>query len=377
MPSKRLAVFVASFTLILGSLATTTPSFAASAEKILYNFCSAKNCADGQGPTSPLILGTQGNLYGMTAAGGTCSLSHQGCGTVFELMPSSEKWTEKVLYSFCHTSGCTDGWFPYIGDGLVSDSAGNLYGMTYYGGTTGQQCYPTGCGTVFELIHDNAKWKEKVLFRFCSTSSCPEGGFPMGSLIFDAAGNLYGVTHAGGANGYGTVFELTPNRSGQWRIKVLHDFNNNGMDGYEPWGSLVMDKSGNLYGTTATGGTHLCDNGAISCGIVFELIPNHGQWVEKVLHDFDGTDGAFPQAGLTLGATGELYGTTSAGGSINDGTAFELSLNSGNWVEKVLYSFNQGIKDYSVAPGASPWIRPAICTAPQTTTAMASVPFSS
>jgi uncharacterized repeat protein (TIGR03803 family) len=188
------------------------------------------------------------------------------------------------------------------------------------------------------------------LFRFCSTSSCPEGGFPNGSLIFDAAGNLYGVTHAGGAYGYGTVFELTPNRSGQWRIKVLHDFNNNGMDGYDPQGSLVMDKSGNLYGTTAVGGTHLCDNGASSCGTVFELITIHGQWTEKVLHDFDGTDGAFPEAGLTWGAAGKLYGTTAAGGSINDGTAFELSLNSGKWVEKVLYSFNEGIKDYSVAP---------------------------
>jgi uncharacterized repeat protein (TIGR03803 family) len=181
MPSKKsLVVFFASFTFILGSLATTTPSFAASAEKVLYNFCSAKNCADGAGPTSPLIFGKQGSLYGMTSAGGTCSLSHQGCGTVFELMPSNGKWTERVLYSFCQASGCTDGWFPYIGDGLVSDSAGNLYGVTNYGGSTGQQCYPTGCGTVFELTHQTINGKKRYCSDFAPPPAARRVGFPTG-----------------------------------------------------------------------------------------------------------------------------------------------------------------------------------------------------
>jgi uncharacterized repeat protein (TIGR03803 family) len=342
MPSKeRLAVFVASFSLILGSLTITTPLLAASKEKVLYSFCSVSGCADGSGPLASLIFDTSGNLYGTTVGGGA-----YGHGAVFELTPKAGGvWTEKVLYSFCPTSGCPDGRAPQAG--LIFGSAGNLYGTTYYGGSEGQQCYPTGCGTVFELIPHNGNWSEKVLHRFCPTSNCPDGGFPSGGVIFDTAGNLYGTAKFGGTYYYGSVFELKPH-NGEWTAKTLHNFNNNGKDGYYPNGGLVMDTAGNLYGTTPWGGTHLCDHGAVSCGTVFELIAQNGKWAERVLHSFDGPDGQGPDAGLTLDATGTLYGSTSTGGTSGDGTVFELTSKGGRWTERVLHNFVNRI--YTVYP---------------------------
>jgi uncharacterized repeat protein (TIGR03803 family) len=267
MPSrKHLYIFVAAFSAILGSLAVTTLSFAAIPEKVLYSFCTSKHCPDGAGSVAGLIFDANGNLYGTTQLGGTGSgCKASGCGAVFELIPDNGKWTEKVLYSFCRTSGCSDGWFPRAG--LIFDSAGNLYGTTFYGGTNGEQCYPTGCGTVFELTPDNGKWTEKVLYRFCANSSCFDGGFPTGGVIFDTAGNLYGTTRFGGTYFYGTVFELTPH-NGKWTEKVLHSFVGNGSDGVGPYAGLIFDPAGNLYSTTFAGGA-----GLGLYGTVFEIIP--------------------------------------------------------------------------------------------------------
>jgi uncharacterized repeat protein (TIGR03803 family) len=153
MPSKKpLAVFVAAFSLILGSLAIPTPLFAASSEKVLYNFCSANNCTDGNGPLSGLTFDKDGNLYGTTYGGGQGCES--GCGTVFELIPSNGKWTEKVLHSFYPNGGGNN---PFAG--LILDSSGNLYGTTSFSDNS-------GAGVVFELIRGNGKWTEKVLDTF-------------------------------------------------------------------------------------------------------------------------------------------------------------------------------------------------------------------
>jgi uncharacterized repeat protein (TIGR03803 family) len=210
---------------------------------------------------------------------------------------------------------------------LIFDAAGNLYGTTVDGGNTAS-CDSDGCGTVFELTPKaGGGWKETVLHRFVSGTK--DGHFLQAGVVFDASGNLYGTTPVGGAYDYGTVFELTRKSGGTWAAKVLHSFK----DGYGSYGSLVFDSSGNLYGTTGGGGTY-------NYGTVFELTPSAGsQWTETVLHNFNGIDGLQPLAGLILNK-GVLYGTTLSGGAYGGGTVFEVSLKtSAAWAEKVLYSF--------------------------------------
>ncbi len=157
-------------------------------------------------------------------------------------------------------------------------------------------------------------WTEKVLYSFCAQTNCPDGAGPSADLIFDAAGNLYGTT-GGGAYGAGAVFELTPTAGGGWTETVLHSFGN-GTDGAYPDGGLVFDAAGNLYGTTSEGGTYSCFGGA-GCGTVFELTPTAGGgWAEQVLYSFgSGTDGTAPDGGLVFDAAGDLYGATSEGGT--------------------------------------------------------------
>ncbi len=243
---------------------------------------------------------------------------------------------EQVLHNF----GGTDGANPY--SGLVADAAGNLYGTTGTGGIHGN-------GTVFELMpREGGGWTEKVLHSFDGA----DGAFPDGDLIFDAAGNLYGVTGEGGIHFYGTVFELTPREDGSWTEKVLHSFDVNGVDGAFPDSGLVADAAGNLYGTTSAGGIYgSC--GQYKCGTVFELTPaEDGIWTEKVLHSFNlnGQDGAYPEASLIIDLGGNLYGTTWTGGIHYLGTAFELSpTEGGGWAEKVLHSFGNG--DDGASPG--------------------------
>ena len=231
---------------------------------------------------------------------------------------------EKVLHSF--NPGGTDGVDPEVV--LIFDAVGNLYSTTYYGGTYGY-------GTVFELTPAaGGTWTEKVLHNFNDDGT--DGYQPVASLIFDAAGNLYGTTEAGGTYSAGTVFELTPAAGGTWTEKVLHNFNSDGTDGFFPSACLVLDAAGNLYGTTLGGGTS-------NRGTVFELTPTPaagGTWTEKVLHNFDGTDGYQPYADLIFDAAGNLYGTTEAGGTYSAGTVFELTpAAGGTWTEQVLHNF--------------------------------------
>jgi uncharacterized repeat protein (TIGR03803 family) len=165
------------------------------------------------------------------------------------------------------------------------------------------------------------------------TNSGGDGEVPEAGLIMDGSGNLYGTTTNGGANGYGTVFELVYS-SGSYAEKVLYSFTNSGGDGLDPVAGLIMDSSGNLYGTTTIGGAN-------GYGTVFELVNSSGSYAEKVLYSFtnSGGDGWYPYAGLIMDASGNLYGTTESGGANRVGTVFELVNSSGSYAEKVLYSF--------------------------------------
>jgi uncharacterized repeat protein (TIGR03803 family) len=267
-----------------------------------------------------LIFDSAGNLYGMTSVGG----GHNG-GTVFKLSPGSDGvWTETVLHRF-NPLNHKDGGNPFLSAGLVFDSAGNLYGTTTSGGEFEQ-------GTVFELTPgSNGTWTEKILHSFGPHDS-GDGEQPLSSLVFDGAGNLYGTTSTGGAGYSGTVFELSPGKEG-WSEKVLHSFSPSPGDGRNPVGGVVFDKAGNLYGTTFLGGR--------GSGIVFELSPgSNGTWTETVLHRFKGgSDGGRPYAGLVLDKAGNLYGTAQAG-IHGKGEVFALTpASGGGWTMTTIYSF--------------------------------------
>ncbi len=272
-------------------------------ETVLYNFGSG---ADGQNPSSGLIFDSSGNLYGTTVNGGTF-----GGGTAFELSPNgSGGWTETVVYSF--GNGSTDGKNPY--SALVFDSSGNLYGTTNNGGAS-------GFGTVFELSPSASPsrcCREMPIYSFGNGA---DGANPFSGVILDTSGNLYGTTNGGGTNSMGTAYELSPNGSGDYTETVLYTFGNGPSDGQSPYAGLVLDNSGNLYGTTQNGGLY-------SGGTVFELVPNalsNRCCREIQVYSFgNGNDGKNPHGGLIFTPSGNLYGTTANGGSQNAGTTFAI-----------------------------------------------------
>ena len=318
MQRERLSIRLRSMLAIVTLALFATSTYAAT-EKVLYSFDD--NGKDGYGPKAGLIFDSAGNLYGATYQGGANAV-----GAVFELTPQSGGgWTETLLYSFLNDG--KDGTFPY--GTLIFDASGNLYGTTSTGGAFGY-------GTVFELM-PKAKgvWKEKVLHNF-NAGNGKDAGSPLAGLIFDGSGNLYGTSEFGGAYDYGTVFQLTPTAGGGWKEKVLHSFNPNGKDGVAPYAGLVVDASGNLYGTTLEGGV-------FDLGTAFELTPKTGGgWTEKVLHSFNsnGKDGFIPFSSLILDGSGDLYGGTSVGGTKSGGTIFELTPKTGGgWKEKILFNF--------------------------------------
>jgi uncharacterized repeat protein (TIGR03803 family) len=285
-------------------------------ENVLHTF-SGK---DGAVPTGTLLLAEPGTLYGTTTQGGA-----HNAGVVFKLVRSASGWKEQVLYNF---TGLSDGCFPYAG--VISDAAGNLYGTTELGGLNRG-------GTAFELTHGPTGWTEKVLHNFGFTGKTPFGG-----LIFDAAGNLYGTTKFGGTADNGVVYKLTPGSNGSWTATVLYSFlgvAENGTDGKSPYGSLVFDSQGRLYGTTKIGGLF---NG----GIIFQLTPSRGAgWTERVLHyGNDRQGGGYKFLGsLVFDTAGRLYGTAAAGGTFNWGVVFRLTPTPNSlWKDAVLYVFSGG-----------------------------------
>jgi uncharacterized repeat protein (TIGR03803 family) len=268
------------------------------------------------------------------------------CAEIFGLQ-SARVWagsTEQVLHAFDYLDGAE----PFAGS-LVFDSTGNLYGTTSFGYNF--SC-PEGCGTVFELMPgSNGQWTYTVLYGF---KGGDDGFLPNGTLIFDTAGNLYGITEHGGKEscptGCGTVYKLAPGAGGKWNKTVLHFFS--GKDGAFPLGGLTLDSKGNLYGTTWQGGNYQsCPQ--TGCGVVFKLtLGGQGQWTETVLHAFDGSDGSQPNATLTFDASGNLYGATSQGGdftactTVGCGVIFKLAPGAkGEWAETVLHAFsgNDGV----------------------------------
>jgi uncharacterized repeat protein (TIGR03803 family) len=335
MQGERLPVVSrAALAILLAATLYATSAYAAT-EKVLLKF----DGRDGWQPGGGLIFDSAGNIYGTTAFGGSDDCAY-GCGTVFELTPKTGGgWTRKVLHDF----NGTDGQQPDAG--LVFDAKGNLYGTTQAGGAN---IY----GTVFELSPKaGGAWTEKALHSFNEDGK--DGVYPVASLIVDALGNLYGTTGGGGTYGGGIVFELAPKEDGTWTEKILHSFNDDGKDGYASSAGLVLDASGNLYGTTFYGGGGGCNEGNThGCGTIFELAPNvGGGWTEKILHSFVGNskDGNYPESSLIFDASGNLYGTTELGGVYEGGTVFELTPGAdAHWREAVLHNFNYQNNDGSI-----------------------------
>lgn len=215
---------------------------------------------------------------------------------------------ERVLYTF---TGQNDGGRP-MGT-LTFDPARNLYGTTTNGGTYGG-------GVAFRLSASGSLWSYSVLYSFGAGS---DGLAPTGKLIFDAAGNLYGTTSAGGSQGCGTVFELSPSSSGTWSEMILYQFTC-GADGGNPQAGVVFDKAGNLYGTTFIGGAPGACASVGGCGTVFKLAGSRGTWDFTVLHAFQDADGGNPQSGVSIDPANNLFGTTLGFGALGWGTAYEL-----------------------------------------------------
>jgi len=279
-------------------------------EKVLYSF--GNGASDGSAPNGGLVFDSAGNIYGTTRLGGKSGCSAQ-CGTVFELSPSSKGgWTETVLYTFCSQTNCTDGGNPT--GGLAADGDGNLYGTAVAGGIYGGICHGGGCGTVFELSPPSSQggsWSYTVLWSFGSVAN--DGGGPLGGLTWDTLGNLYGTTGSGGADsGLGTVFELALQPSGFWDETILYTFCPGQIepcvDGFQPEASVSFGSSGDIYGTTSYGGIK---SGASTWGVLFELLPSdNGTWTESTLYRFPPREGGHPVSGVSFDRKGNAYLTT-------------------------------------------------------------------
>jgi len=360
---KRIHKFVSSFvTVVAVALALWTPRAQGQGEKIIHSFTGG---TDGNAPEGGLLIDASGNLYGVTEAGGST-----GGGTVYELSPGvGGTWTKTVLYSF--NFGAGDVTLPT--SNLVSDAKGNLYGLAPLGGAF-------GFGGIFELSPgSNGTWTEKVIYSFGGGSDSVSFN---SALANDSAGNLYGYLTETVSNSYGSIFEIQPNANGTWTETIVHTFSG-GNDGSAPYeGRLSVDSAGNVYGEAYNGGRDFGivfelvrgSNGSWSkktvhtfmgaadgspvipgCLVIdasgnvfgtsvwnaFELVPDsNGTWTEKILHTFSGgSDGAYPDGGATLSASGTVYGTTNEGGK-HFGTVFELTPGSnGTWSERVLHRF--------------------------------------
>ncbi len=288
--------------------------------RVLHHF----GYQDGAYPDTDLVADAQGNLFGMTVLGGTYN-----SGTVFELTPIAGSWSETVLHSFTST---TDGGQPY--GGVTLDAAGNVYGTAVVGGSYAG-CPEDGCGVVWRLTPGPRVWTHDVIHTFQGGEA--DGYGPGGPVSFDEQGNLYGLTPGGGAFGIGTIFKLAPTPSGPWDHEVIHHFTGGEDGGGASKARLLVDTDGSLLGVATVGG-------AFGVGTVFRVSPvAGGGWDFTTLYSFQGgTDGIFPYGGLVRDAQGNLYGTTYYGGIEDRGTVYRLSPTGSTWTETVLHDFLGG-----------------------------------
>jgi uncharacterized repeat protein (TIGR03803 family) len=306
---------------ILFALALVTVPAQAQTETVLHTF---EDGLDSGLPYGGLTIDRAGNLYGTAYWGFECMGLEECYGLVFKLSNRGQGWTFTPLYAF---PGGGSGENPFAGVTIGPDGA--LYGTTVNGGAYKR-------GTVFRVTpaaslcrNITCPWVATTLHSFGGSN---DGVYPYSGVTFDAAGNLYGTT-VGGPSGPGAVFKLTPSGD-SWTETVLWSFN--GSDGADPYGNLVLDSAGNIYGTTLEGGYSGCFYG--TCGTVFELQSKGGYWAETVLHYFQGgADGDEPYAGLTFDNSGNLFGVTSSDGPIGGGTVFELTPANGGWTYSVAY----------------------------------------
>lgn len=269
------------------------PTAPASRAKLVSTLLHTYTKSEDGCPSGNLLRGSGGKLFGVTQNGGA-----YGWGSVFELKLSRSGWKQTILHSF---QGQADGGAPY--SELIGDGAGNLYGTA--------SSSEINAGTVFEVSPSQNGWAFKVLYTFTGGN---DGGQPVAALTFDSAGNLYGATTSSGAKGGGTIFQMAP--SGDiWNFQVLHSLS--GTDG--PVASLAIDKAGALYGTNFM-------DGANGYGSVFSLSPVSGKWRYKDLHDFTGgADGGYPGGGVVFDSNGNLFGTTVLGGANGLGVVYEVT----------------------------------------------------
>lgn len=305
------------------------PSVHAQTYSVLHSFTGQ---LDGLYPVASVSVDSHGNLYGTTYIGGSGSNCFEGCGAAFKLARAGSGWVLTVLYDFV---GGNDGGNPF--DRLILGPDGSLYGTTSEGGGSGCQS-GEGCGTVFRLqppahftSHVATPWTETVLYRFTGGN---DGDSPRSAdLFFDSAGNLYGTTVFGGGGncqgGCGTVYKLSRS-GGNWTENIVHSFSATG-DGQQPWAGVIADQGGSLYGTTAQGG-------ADRFGTVYQLVPSGSGFVEHLLYSFQGADdGGIMYGGLIFDAAGNLFGATCCNIAGGDLTVFELTRTQG-WAFSALYN---------------------------------------
>ncbi|MGB9254714.1 MAG: choice-of-anchor tandem repeat GloVer-containing protein [Candidatus Korobacteraceae bacterium] len=316
--------------------------------QVLYNFTGG---SDGQYPSGGLTIDAAGNLYGTAPLGGNFGGScgpqepYSGCGTVFKLSHRGTGWTFAPLYAFRGDDFNYDGANPE--GGVVFGPDGGLYGTTLNGGGGNCTYYNDGCGTAFKLSLPATvckaalcPWNEKVIYSVARD----KGQESYGNVAFDSAGNLYGTVTLGGQLDGGYVYELTPS-NGQWTEQIVHWFDPDNEDCNAPMAGVLLDASGNLYGT-ANNGCHTLYGG------VFQFQPSGSGWNENILLNFNGLgDGDGSVAALASDSHGNLYGTTDDLGPNGGGTIFELTPSDGGWVYSLVYGFGKfGQGAYPTAP---------------------------
>lgn len=296
---------------VVATMTAQGPTF-----EVIFSFTGG---TDGANPTAVVTADKLGHLYGTASHGGI-----YGYGTVVRLKQAGSGWATAPLYSF---TGGNNGGYPV--DAVTIGPDGSIYGPS-----------PTPSGGNYGIVF-NVKpgprpptsvfggWTEFVLHTFTGLHN--DGAEPLGAVVFDQGGNLYGTTESDGVCGHGTVYELTPSGNG-WLLGLLHVFCSSG-DGESPTSGVIFDKKGNLYGTTYGGGQ-------FGFGTAFQLTPSGAGWTENILYSFSGgADGGLPSGGLVFDQSGNLYGTTSQGGKNNGGTVFMLMPSNGSWALTTLYSF--------------------------------------